>query len=101
MLPEPPLISGGASTARRGFTGNTMPAPTRRASASRAAKRARVTSGPPALARAKASGRDSESGTAASAWRAVKQLETSEHVTHRRDARALLKRDFKAEPPGG
>src|SRR6478736_5722722 len=99
MLPEPPLISGRASTARRGLTGMTKPAPTRLASASRAAKRARVTSGPPALARARASGRDRESGAAAYTGRVTKQLETTAHVTQTRDARARLKRNFKAEPP--
>src|SRR6478609_3078060 len=100
MLPEPPLMSGRASTARRGLTGMIKPAPTRLASASRAAKRARVTSGPSALARAKASGRDSESGAAAYTGRVTKQLETTAHVTQTKDARARLKRNFKAEPPG-
>src|SRR6188768_2036311 len=76
------------------------PAPTRLASASRTAKRARVTSGPSALARSKASGSDRESGAAAYAGRVTKQLETTAHVTQTRDARALLKRNFKAEPPG-
>src|SRR4051812_523945 len=93
-------MSGRASTASRGLTGMTKPAPTRLASASRAAKRARVTSGPSALARARASGKDSESGADASAWRGATHVETTAHDTHRKHARALLKRNFKAEPPG-
>src|SRR3954469_14997990 len=100
MRPEPPLTSGRASTWSRGLAGKTRPAPTRLASASRTAKRARVTSGPAALARERASGKDKASGAAAWAGRTWVSATVAKTEQQRRDARALLKRDFKTEPPG-
>src|SRR6188768_1256917 len=85
--------------ASRGFTGRTMPALTRLASASRRANPARLTSGPAALARSKASARERDSGAAASTCRGAQQIEMTAHA-HIRDAMALLKRDVKAKASG-